>query len=65
MPAINQLLKSIGVTIANLMGKATQTPEMTAPWKGTTTPTILLKYELKDIFKFLLQRKEMHSLSDD
>ena len=32
------------------LGSQKVTKEMTAPWEETTLPTILARYELKDIF---------------
>ena len=40
------------VTFRGVSGEAKScTPEMTASWKETHQPTILSRYELKDIFK--------------
>ncbi|XP_057291713.1 tigger transposable element-derived protein 4-like [Hydractinia symbiolongicarpus] len=40
-----------GITFKEVSGESAKvTSEMTAPWEETTLPTILARYELKDIF---------------
>ena len=40
-----------GITFKEVSGKSEKvTREMTAPWEETTLPTILARYQLKDIF---------------
>ena len=40
-----------GITFKEVSGESEKvTKEMTAPWEGTTLPTVLARYQLKDIF---------------
>ena len=38
------------ITFKQVSGESKVTKEITAPWKETTLPSILTRYQLKDIF---------------
>ena len=44
-----------GIALKEVSGESEKVfKKMTAPWEETTLPTILAKYQLKDIFFFFL-----------
>ena len=45
-----------GIALKEVSGESEKVfKKMTAPWEETTLPTILAKYQLKDIFFFFYQ----------